>query len=58
MVKLLAEWKNPIRPLPKVAQLNLFRPSEITEFGQLQKWPNLMTKVGPKWAYFLSETII
>jgi hypothetical protein len=35
MEKLLAEWKNPIRPL------NPFWPNEIIEFGQLQKWPNL-----------------
>jgi hypothetical protein len=41
MEKLLAEWKNPILPLPKVALLNPFWPNEITEFGQLQKWQNL-----------------
>jgi hypothetical protein len=44
MEKLLAEWKNSIWPLPKVvkwALLNPFWQNKITEFGQLQKWPNL-----------------
>jgi hypothetical protein len=62
MEKLLAEWKNPIRPLPKVAESGLIE-SILAEWNNWI-WPAqkiaesvlFMTKLGPKWAYFLSVT--
>jgi hypothetical protein len=63
MDKLLAEWKNPIRPLPKVAKNGLIKSilaklnNCIRPAQKMAESVLFMTKFGPKWAYFLSVTI-
>jgi hypothetical protein len=48
--KLLAERKNPIRPLPKVALLNPFSENKRTA-SKIAKSVLFMLKLGLKWTY-------
>jgi hypothetical protein len=63
MEKLLAEWKNPIRPLPKVAESGQIE-SILAEWNNwIRPAPKIaesvlfMTKLSPKWAYFLTVVL-